>query len=91
MNLLKFIFILSSCNDSPDYVYDYKDVLPEVSALEMLKYGADGGLPVKDEFDLKTVDRLRQQKINRDNLPSVEDPNRPVLQNRLLGILFVNY
>ena len=67
-------------------MYDYKDVLPEVSALEMLKYGADGGLPVKDEFDLKTVDRLRQQKNNRDNLPSVDDPNRSLLQNRLLGI-----
>ena len=53
----------------------------------MLRYGAGGGLPVKDEFDLKTVERLRIQKANCDNLPSVEEePNRTVVQNRLLGM-----
>ena len=71
--------------DIIDYAYDYKDVLPEVSALEMLRYGPGGGLPVKDEFDLQTVDRLRYQKMQSDNLPSVEESKRTLVQNRLLG------
>ena len=69
-----------------DYAYEYKDVLPEVSALEMLRYGPGGGLPVKDEFDLQTVDRLRYQKMQSDNLPSVEESKRALVQNRLLGM-----
>ena len=69
-----------------DYAYEYKDVLPEVSALEMLRYGPGGGLPVKDEFDLQTVDRLRYQKMQSDNLPSVEESKRTLVQNRLLGM-----
>ena len=72
--------------DIIDYAYDYKDVLPEVSALEMLRYGPGGGLPVKDEFDLQTVDRLRYQKMQADNLPSVEESKRALVQNRLIGI-----
>ena len=68
-----------------DYAYDYKDVLPEVSALEMLRYGPGGGLPIKDEYDLQNVDRLRYQKMQCDNLPSVQDSNRTLVQNRLLG------
>ena len=88
------IYILSSLEhtlsnlyfyDIIDYAYDYKDVLPEVSALEMLRYGPGGGLPVKDEFDLQTVDRLRYQKMQSDNLPSVEESKRTLVQNRLLG------
>ena len=70
---------------TPEYAYDYKDVLPEVSALEMLKYGPGGGLPVKDEYDLQNVDRLRYQKMQCDNLPSVQDSSRALVQNRLLG------
>ena len=69
-----------------DYAYEYKDVLPEVSALEMLRYGPGGGLPVKDEFDLQTVDRLRYQKMQSDNLPSVEESKRALVQNRLIGM-----
>ena len=69
-----------------DYAYEYKDVLPEVSALEMLRYGPGGGLPVKDEFDLQTVDRLRYQKMQADNLPSVEESKRALVQNRLIGM-----
>ena len=76
-----FIFI-----NITDYAYEYKDVLPEVSALEMLRYGPGGGLPVKDEFDLQTVDRLRYQKMQSDNLPSVEESKRALVQNRLLGM-----
>ena len=72
--------------DIIDYAYDYKDVLPEVSALEMLRYGPGGGLPVKDEFDLQTVDRLRYQKMQADNLPSVEESKRALVQNRLIGM-----
>ena len=68
-----------------DYAYEYKDVLPEVSALEMLKYGPSGGLPIKDEFDLQTVDRLRYQKMQCDNLPSAEESNRTLIRNSLLG------
>ena len=74
-----------------DYGYEYKDVLPEVSALEMLKYGPSGGLPIKDEFDLQTVDRLRYQKMQCDNLPSAEESNRTLIRNSLLGkYLFEN-
>ena len=81
-------YILSNLyfHDIIDYAYDYKDVLPEVSALEMLRYGPGGGLPVKDEFDLQTVDRLRYQKMQADNLPSVEESKRALVQNRLIGM-----
>ena len=68
-----------------DYAYEYKDVLPEVSALEMLRYGPGGGLPVQDEYDLQNIDRLRYQKMQCDNLPSVQDSNRVLAQNRVLG------
>ena len=79
MLIYDFYFII------PEYAFDYKDVLPEVSALEMLRYGPGGGLPVKDEYDLQNVDRLRYQKMQCDNLPSVQDSNRALVQNRLLG------
>ena len=87
-NLSRLEYILSNLYfyDIVDYAYDYKDVLPEVSALEMLRYGPGGGLPVKDEFDLQTVDRLRYQKMQADNLPSVEESKRALVQNRLIGM-----
>ena len=78
--------MLNYCNTvDTDYAYEYKDVLPEVSALEMLRYGPGGGLPIKDEYDLQNVERLRYQKMQCDNLPSVQDSNRALVQNRLLG------
>ena len=82
----KVMLIYDFCFITPEYAFDYKDVLPEVSALEMLRYGPGGGLPVKDEYDLQNVDRLRYQKMQCDNLPSVQDSNRALVQNRLLGM-----
>ena len=42
-----------------DYVYDYKDVLPEVSALECLRYD-QGSLPARGQEDLEVVGLHRE-------------------------------
>ena len=68
-----------------DYVYDYKDVLPEVSALEGLHY--DHGLPVRQttqEADLEVVRGLVAVKHERERLPTVGDPTRALAQRRLI-------
>ena len=66
-----------------DYVYDYKDVLPEVSALETLTY-ENHGLPVSDANDLAVVESLKLQKARHDRLPTVGDPMRSLAQRRLI-------
>ena len=65
-----------------DFVYDYKDVLPEVSALESLHY--DHGLPTRTHEDLEVVEGLRLIKAGKERLPTVGDPRRSIAQNRLI-------
>lgn len=65
-----------------DFVYDYKDVLPEVSALETMRYGR--GLPVRSQEDFEVVEGLKAVKAAKEHLPTVGDHRRSLAQQRII-------
>ena len=65
-----------------NHYFYLKDVLPEVSALETMRYGR--GLPVRSQEDFEVVEGLKAVKAAKEHLPTVGDHRRSLAQQRII-------